>query len=66
MVFWIDESLNGVEMVTLIPGFDRDSRTCRFNYMINAMFNVCSWNSKSEELLLGSDKGEIKTLIKKK
>ena len=41
-MFWIDESLNGVEMVTLIPGSDRDSRTCRFNYMINVMFNVCS------------------------
>ena len=50
LVFWIDESLNGVEMVTLIPGSDRDSRTCRFNYIINAMFN-CSWNSKREELL---------------
>ena len=32
LVFWIDESLNGVEMVTFIPGSDRDSRTCRFNY----------------------------------
>ena len=33
--------------------------------MINEMFNVCSWNSKREELPWGSDKGEIKMLIKK-